>query len=134
MPTPNTQNKQAPVGNGRGGGIGFGNGQATKISPETKTQYPTAPTNITAGVRILTRPRANYTDLARFYEISGKVLLRVTFSANATIGSIVIISKLPFGLTEHSMAAAKGIKFEPAMYGGVSYSVTKPVEYSFTIY
>lgn len=90
--------------------------------------------NTTIGVRILTKPRANYTDFARFYEITGKVTLRVTFSANGTIGAISPFLKLPFGLTEQAISAARGIRFEPATRDGVAFSVTKPVEYSFTIY
>ena len=61
-------------------------------------------------------------------------MLRVTFSANGSIGGITPISKLPFGLTEEAIKAARGIRFEPAMKESVPYSVTKPVEYTFTIY
>ena len=92
------------------------------------------PAGPTIGVNILSKPRANYTDAARQAQVQGKVVLRVTFSANGSIGSIAVISGLGNGLTEQAIAAAKGIRFEPAKRGGVAYSVTKPVEYSFTIY
>jgi hypothetical protein len=82
----------------------------------------------------LTKPRANYTDAARIYEISGEVVLRVTFSANEQVGSIMPLKKLPFGLTENAIAAARGITFKPATRGGTPYSVAKPVVYQFTIY
>jgi TonB family protein len=60
--------------------------------------------------------------------------LRATFSKNGTIGAVSVISGLPDGLTEQAIEAVKGIKFEPAMRDGVPYSVTKPVEYTFTIF
>jgi TonB family protein len=64
----------------------------------------------------------------------GKVVLRVTFSASGKIGSISVISGLTKEKTESSIEAAKKIKFEPATRNGIPFSVTKPVEYSFTIY
>jgi TonB family protein len=89
---------------------------------------------LTEGIKIISKPRAIYTDEARVNQVQGKVILRVTFSANGKIGAISIISGLPDGLTEQAINAAKGIKFEPAKRNGVPYSVTKPVEYTFTIY
>lgn len=121
-------------GSGSGNGSGVGSGLGNGAVPVNKAPTPTTPNSTTTGVKILTKPRANYTDLARFYEIAGKVSLRVTFSANGTIGAISVISKLPFGLTEQAIAAARGMSFEPAMKNGVAYSVTKPVEYTFSIY
>jgi len=115
-------------GSGSGSGDGIGNGRSDQTTPEMK------PANVTAGIKILTKPRANYTDFARFYGIKGKVVLRVTFSASGTVGTITPISRLPFGLTEQAITAARGITFEPAMKEGTPYSVTKPVEYSFVIY
>jgi TonB family protein len=85
------------------------------------------------SVRILSKPRADYTDEARLNQVQGKVVLRVVFSAGGQIGVISTISGLPDGLTEQAIAAARGIKFKPATRNGTPYSVTKPVEYTFTI-
>jgi hypothetical protein len=41
---------------------------------------------------------------------------------------------LPYGLTEQAMEAARKMRFEPAMKNGIPYSVTKLVEYPFTLY
>ena len=60
--------------------------------------------------------------------------LRVTFNANGTIGGISAVSGLPNGLTEQAIAAARGIRFEPAKKNGVPYTVTKQVAYTFTLY
>jgi len=105
--------------------------KGTRCFPE---KSPNAVPSNATGVKIISKPRAIYTDEARVNQVQGKVVLRVTFSANGQIGAISIISGLPDGLTEQAINAARGIKFEPAMRGGVPYSVTKPVEYTFTIY
>ncbi|HEY0427116.1 MAG TPA: energy transducer TonB [Pyrinomonadaceae bacterium] len=85
-------------------------------------------------LKILSKPRALYTDEARANNVQGTVSLKVTFTAAGTIGSISTVSSLPDGLTEQAIAAARQIKFEPAKINGASYSVTKTVAYSFTIY
>ncbi len=92
------------------------------------------------GLKIISKPRAFYPDKLIFNESrlkqyqGKKVVLRVTFLANGQIGAISIITDLPEGLTEQAIAAARNIKFEPATRDGKTISVTKPVEYSFTIY
>jgi hypothetical protein len=130
-----TSGKTVKTNGGTGRGSGIGNGTGSQNAPENKTPTLTpTPSNASSGVKILTKPRADYTDYARFYEITGKIVLRVTFSANSSIGAISTISGLPFGLTEQAILAARGITFEPAMRAGVPYAVTKPVEYQFVIY
>jgi hypothetical protein len=116
------------------GGSGRSGTDETGTTTQTETKPLPVPSNSTAGVKILSKPRANYTDFARFYQITGKVVLRVTFSADGSIGAVTPVTKQPFGLTAQAIQAAKGIRFEPAMKDGVAYSVTKPVEYSFIIY
>jgi hypothetical protein len=85
-------------------------------------------------VAIQSKPRALYTDAARFYEISGEVILRVNFHSSKNITDITPLKKLPFGLTEQAIAAAGEIRFNPALRDGKPISVTKPVIYKFTIY
>lgn len=86
------------------------------------------------GVRLLSKPRANYTQPARINEVEGAVRLRVTFLASGEIGDIIPISGLAYGLTEQAIAAARQIKFEPETRDGIAVSVTKVLEYSFYIY
>ena len=113
-------------GRGIGSSDHRGNGETNKM--------PEKPFGPTKAVKILSKPRAAYTPEARANNVQGKVVLRVTFSANGQIGAISVVTGLPDGLTEQAIEAAKGIKYEPARRGGVPYSVTKPVEYTFTIY
>ncbi len=121
-------------GSGFGNGNGNGNGNGTGGGDDGDIEVKRPPVGPTVGVKILAKPRANYTDAARQNQVQGKVVLRVTFAANGSIGNISVISGLGNGLTEQAIAAARGIKFEPAKRGGVPYPVTKPVEYTFTIY
>ncbi|HEY8560661.1 MAG TPA: energy transducer TonB [Pyrinomonadaceae bacterium] len=121
-------------GSGRGSGNGDGEGDGDGDSDGSRIVVKKPPVGPTEGVKILSKPRANYTDAARQAQVQGKVVLRVTFSANGSIGAISVISGLGNGLTEQAIAAARGIRFEPAKKAGVPVSVSKPVEYSFTIY
>lgn len=120
-------------GQGSGSGLGSGNGPGpgSGISSGPRPQ-PTGGQN--SPLRILSKPKARYTDLARFYEISGPVIARVTFLASGEIGSISTIKTLPFGLTEQAVKAAKGIRFEPPYRDGMPMTTVRLVELNFTLY
>jgi TonB family protein len=83
-------------------------------------------------LKILDKPRASYPTNGGCFQ--GKVVLRVTFLDSGEIGKISIISGLGNGATENAIEAAKKIKFIPAIKDGTPVSVTKPVEYVFSIY
>lgn len=100
----------------------FDNDNFSKFNSETKP------------LQIISKPRANYTDMARQNQIQGIVSLRVTFSASGQIGIISPVSELPYGLTEQAIAAASQIKFEPLKRNGVPQTTIKLVQYNFTIY
>lgn len=85
-------------------------------------------------MKILSKVKPAYTDVARFYKISGSVLVRVTFLASGEIGSISPTKRLPFGLTEQAVNAAKGIRFTPAYVDGKPITIVRTVDYSFVIY
>ena len=85
-------------------------------------------------LRILSKPRPGYTDLARERNTQGEVILRVTFLASGEIGSIEPVKTLPNGLTEKAIAAARQIEFEPPVVDGRAVSITKQIEYTFAIY
>jgi hypothetical protein len=44
------------------------------------------------------------------------------------------VSGLPYGLTEQAIAAARQMKFEPALKNGVPVTSIKTVEFTFTLY
>lgn len=86
------------------------------------------------GLKIISKPRANYTDLARSNDTQGKVKIAVEFNKNGETKWIFIIQALPNGLTEQTIAAIRKIKFEPAQKDGNPISVIKILTYGFTLY
>lgn len=86
------------------------------------------------SIQITSKPRPKYTDAARQNQVQGKVMLRVTFLASGQIGKIYSITNLPFGLTEEAIAVAKLIKFKPQKRNKKPVTITKTVEYNFTLY
>lgn len=127
----------AGSGNGSGYGSGLGNGNGNGTSDGDNDSGGTPPPalrGVTQGIKIVSKPRPGYTDAARTNNIQGTVILRVVFLSSGQIGSISPIKGLPNGLTEQAIAAARRISFEPAKNNGIAQSVTKQIEYSFSIY
>ena len=90
---------------------------------------------IRSPLELTSKPRAVYTDVARQNGVSGTILLLITFQADGTIGAIMPIRRLGFGLDERAVNAARQIKFKPAIdENGVPVTLVKAVEYSFAIY
>ncbi|MBK9154304.1 MAG: TonB family protein [Chloracidobacterium sp.] len=88
----------------------------------------------TEGLMIIGKPRALYTDEARNANTAGSVRLKVTLLANGGVGSVIPIQKLPNGLTEQAIAAARQIVFLPRRVNGVPVSVTVTIDYTFSIH
>jgi TonB family protein len=89
---------------------------------------------------ILSRPQPVYNSKARKKGIEGMVRLRVTFNLDGEIGDITDVTEKDrekfkkYGLTEQAVIAAKKIEFKPATKDSAPITVTKIVEYSFTLY
>jgi len=88
----------------------------------------------TNKVNILSKPQALYTDEARANETAGSVKLKVTLLASGQVGAITVVDRLPDGLTEKALEAARKIKFEPATVNGTPVSKVVTIQYTFTIY
>jgi TonB family protein len=84
--------------------------------------------------RLLFKPEPQYTEEARRNQITGTVMLRVVFSSVGQVEQIRAVQTLPFGLTERAIAAARQIKFVPAMKSGHPVSVYMQLEYNFNLY
>lgn len=121
-------------GSGYGSGIGNGNGNGTGDGDGGIGPPPPARAVVTQKLAITAKPRPGYTDAARQANIQGTVILRVTFLGSGQIGGISAVKGLPNGLTEQAIAAARRISFQPQLVNGVPQSVTKQIEYTFSIY
>lgn len=86
------------------------------------------------GLRITTKPRADYTDNARSAGTQGSVKLAVEYGADGKINFIFPVQTLPNGLTATSAEAAKKIKYEPAQKDGKPVKSIAITTYNFTIY
>lgn len=127
-------NGDGGIGNAPGTGYGNNPGGNGGTPPKPPPPAPVKPVGVTTKVKIISKPKPNYTNEARQNQVTGTVRLRIVFTASGQIGSISPISGLPNGLTEQAIAAAKSIKFEPAMRNGVPTPQSSIVEYTFSIY
>ncbi|HUR97697.1 MAG TPA: TonB family protein [Pyrinomonadaceae bacterium] len=117
-------------GSGNGDGNGSGSGRGGGDGPPPSIAAP----KVTTAAKITYQPKATYTDTARSNNVQGAVRLKITLLASGQVGAIVPVTRLPDGLTEKAIAAAKQIRFEPKMVNGVPVSVIVTREYTFTIY
>ncbi|MBV9241466.1 MAG: TonB family protein [Acidobacteria bacterium] len=120
------------TGSGYGNGLGNGNGNGTGDGPDGGP--PPRAVGESSPMKLISKPKPGYTAEARQANFTGTVLLRVTFLASGQIGGVSAVKGAPYGLTESAIAAAKRISFEPAKVNGVPQTVTKSIEYSFTLY
>ena len=102
-----------PVGPGYRNGTGgaaFGN-----TTEEKRTVVKPPPTvSLARPVEITSRPEPIYTAEARASKTEGAVILQVTFYRDGRVIIEHIVQKLPNGLTNAAVKAARGIRFHPA--------------------
>jgi periplasmic protein TonB len=117
----------AGFGNGVAiGGTGGGNHGAAQqagftdqeaVAPAPKVKQASAEAH-TQPVEILYKPRPVYTSQAIAKKIEGEVLLDVVFSASGDVRVERLVQGLGYGLNESAQAAARQIRFRPAMQNG----------------
>lgn len=110
-----------------GGGVGGGNGGGTGGRLFRASQ-------VEQRARLLSKPEPQYTEEARRNQVTGTVVLRAVFASSGEVTQIRALSSLPFGLTERAIAAARQIRFVPAVKDGQSVSVAMQLEYNFNLY
>jgi TonB family protein len=113
------------------GGGGRGGGRGNNGEDYNKTFNPK---DVNVKARILSRPEPQYTEEARKNQVSGTVVLRAVFSSSGQVTNIRAVSGLPYGLTERAIAAAREIRFTPAMKDGRPVSQYIQIEYNFNLY
>jgi TonB family protein len=137
--------KGTGVGTGSGPGAGTGDGGNTggngrqigccgSGGGSDRDGRPFTGREVEQRARLIAKPEPQYTEEARRNQITGTVMLRVVFSSAGEVVQIRAVNTLPFGLTERAIAAARQIKFIPAMKGGRPVSVYMQLEYNFNLY
>jgi len=113
-------------GSGGGSGSGYGYGSGGAPPPVTKS-------SVTTPLQIISKPRATLTEETRTANVQGSVRLKVELLATGHVGAITPITRLPLGLTEQAIAAARQITFKPRMVNGVAATDVITVDYTFSI-
>jgi TonB family protein len=133
------------VGSGRGTGYGPGEGFNTGGGPAKLGgggpgggggDYARTfnPREVTRKASITSKPEPLYTEEARKNQVTGTVRLRLILSASVQVTGITPLTKLPDGLTEKAIEAARRISFTPAEKDGRKVSQYVTIEYNFNIY
>ena len=107
--------------------VSDGDGNPLEIGSERLFTNP----ELDKKIKLLEKPEPQYTVAARKEGITGVVVLKAVFSSAGHVTNIRVVSGLPHGLTEQAIAAAKGIKFIPAMKDGKPVSMWIQLEYNF---
>jgi TonB family protein len=79
------------------------------------------------------KPEPGFTEEARRQNVTGRVRLRAVLGADGRVRNIVPVRRLPGGLTEACVEAARRIKFTPATVAGVPVSQFVILEYNFEV-
>jgi TonB family protein len=135
------------IGSGTGGGVGPGRGGNTGGGDRrdggggpggggggadyNKTFQAR---EVTRKAQITSKPEPLYTEEARKNQVTGTVRLRLVLGANGSVSGIAPVSRLPDGLTEKAIEAARRINFTPAEKDGRKVSQYIVIEYNFNIY
>jgi TonB family protein len=129
-------------GPGRNGNIGNGDnsrgccgeGGGNGNHPDADVDRVYRQTEVTTRARVLSKPEPQYTEEARRAQITGTVILNVVFSRTGQVTNIRTVQPLCCGLTEKAIAAARSIRFVPAMRTGQVVSTYMQLEYNFNLY
>jgi TonB family protein len=82
-------------------------------------------------VKITSYPPPDMPSDKRAKEVEGRVVLYVVACHTGRITNIRVVEKLPYGLTEEAIKAARKVKFRPAEKHGQAVSQYTSFEYTF---
>lgn len=135
------------VGTGEGGGVGPGRGGNTGGGDRHDggggaggggggTDYDRvfSARDVSRKAQVTDKPEPLYTEEARKNQVTGTVTLSMVLNANGTVTNIAAVSRLPDGLTEKAIEAARRIRFIPAEKDGHKVSQYAKIMYNFNIY
>jgi len=86
-----------------------------------------------SAVEILQKPRPAYTAEARSLRIEGEVVMDVVFEASGEVVVLGVRKGLGHGLDENAVAAARAIRFHPALRAGRPVDATGIVHIDFEL-
>jgi Flp pilus assembly protein TadD len=89
---------------------------------------------VTTKAIITVKPEPSFTEEARKDKVTGAVRLRAVLAADGHVRHVLVIKRLPGGLTEKCVEAARQIRFTPATLNGQPVSQFIMLEYNFSVY
>ena len=89
---------------------------------------------VTQKARVLEKKEPTYTESARKFSVTGTVVLRGVFASSGEVTNLRVVQKLPHGLTQRALDAARAIRFTPAMKDGRPVSMWMEFQYNFNLY
>jgi TonB family protein len=92
------------------------------------------PQEVDKNFQVVMNPVPQYTEAARQEQIKGTIVLQCTLSAMGQVTTISVVEGLPRGLTERAIAAARQLKFIPAMKNGKYVSISTRLVYRFDLF
>lgn len=109
-----------------------------KPADEVKAAKCSGPTfkarDVSRAVRVISSPQpAGTSGGEEGMRLRGTVVLRVVLCHTGEVTDIEVVKRLPDGLTEAAVRAAKSIKFEPAEKDGRKVSQRARLEYTFYV-
>lgn len=138
--SPSTEGDGVELGVGTGEGFGpgrvGGGGTGTSASDDGPVDYTRVfrASQVDVKARVTSMPEPSFTERARRHHITGRLRLIVVLKASGEVGDFIIVSQLPFFLTDEAVRAARKIKFVPATKDGRPVSQWVALEYNFNIY
>lgn len=111
-----------------------GDGSSGGAAKETDYNRTFTSREVTEKARILAKPEPPYTEWARKFSVTGTVRLRFILRPSGEVGNITPVTRLPHGLTQKAIEAARRVKFTPAMKDGRAVAQYVTFEYNFNIY
>jgi hypothetical protein len=104
-----------------------------KLADDVDTNRIYKANEVSQKARITYKPEPAYTITARHNQVTDTVVLRVVLEATGKIGSVEMVSGLPFGLSERAIEAARKIKLTPAIKAGQPVSESLVISYPFNL-
>lgn len=84
--------------------------------------------------KIISKPKAQYTNEARAVSQRGTIKLHALLGASGNVEHVLLVKRLGYGLDEQAVRAARQIKFEPKRINGKPVSTVVTIEYGFDVF
>jgi TonB family protein len=106
-------------------------GQAAMLVEADESRAALLNLEVDERARVTRKPFPGFTEEARRNNVWGTVRLRAVLASDGSVRHVVVLEGLPYGMSEECVAAAKGIRFKPAVKNGRPVSQFVSLEYNF---